>query len=138
MPGLLLVVLKNMTTNGERPEPYVGVSAIVTPKQQSEIEGAAYACGLSSARLLLLGVKEEIDLPIILQCHKSAMEALGPWKMSQMLGGLAVDRVLFDASHGRGEAMDPDRLHHFLDAAYASEELRAVSFGVAGGLNAAN
>lgn len=85
----------------------------------------------------MMGVKK------IVQCHGYAMEA-GPTKaidsINRLLGSHSADYVLFDASHGRGEQMNPDALLPFLEAAYSDKALleKGVNFGVAGGLNSQN
>jgi hypothetical protein len=42
---------------GTRPPPYVGVSGVITPGQQEELEQLAVTSGLTGRRILLLGVK---------------------------------------------------------------------------------
>ncbi|MCA9327280.1 hypothetical protein KDA14_02005, partial [Candidatus Saccharibacteria bacterium] len=83
-------------------------------------------------------VREDYDVQTILQCHKTAMEELGPKGVVRKLTryARALDYVMFDASHGTGERMDPARLEAFLYEAYASTRLRNVNFVVAGGLDA--
>ncbi len=75
---------------------------------------------------------------VILQCHRAAMESLGPRGIAQRLGEHArsLDYVLFDASHGKGVPMRSNSLLHFVDAAYESPELAHVGVGIAGGLDA--
>ena len=83
-------------------------------------------------------VKKRHDTKVLLQCHGPAMEGLKPAGVIKQLGRYAnvLDYVLFDASHGQSRTLDPDNLLRFLSAAYESEELSEVGFGVAGGLDA--
>lgn len=83
-------------------------------------------------------VREDYEVQTILQCHKTAMEELGPKGVVRKLTRYAhaLDYVMFDASHGTGERMDTERLKVFLYEAYASKALRNVNFSVAGGLDA--
>lgn len=83
-------------------------------------------------------VKQETNLEILLQAHGPAMQELGPSGISRRLGNYAtaIDFILFDSSHGKGERMNPDALKPFLDEAYESDKLAATGIAVAGGLNA--
>lgn len=84
-------------------------------------------------------VKEDSGLTIILQAHGEAMTELGPKGIARTLGrhACALDYILFDASHGKGERMNTEALLPFLDQGYFSGNLLHVGMGVAGGLNAA-
>lgn len=81
--------------------------------------------------------KEAYGLAVLLQCHKSAMEELGPGGVTNRLATYApyLDYLLFDASHGTGQRLDVTALDGFLDAAYSSQSLDAVGMAVAGGLD---
>lgn len=82
-----------------------------------------------------VGLKEHYT---IIQCHQDAMSE-GPKAAIEKLKRLSpdeIDYVLFDASHGKGEDMDPEKLLRFLDEAFTDPELEGVGFGVAGGLDA--
>lgn len=83
-------------------------------------------------------LKNESGLGVILQAHGESMQALGPDGMMQKLGqyATALDYVLFDASHGKGIRLNSKALQPFLEAAYSSDALGSVGFGVAGGLHA--
>lgn len=83
-------------------------------------------------------VKEESGLTILLQAHGEAMEQLGSERIARKLGRYAhaLDYVLFDASHGKGERMNTKALEPFLYAGHSATELSSVGFSVAGGLNA--
>jgi hypothetical protein len=90
------------------------------------------------AMIDFLGVlRSKHDTKILLQCHGSAMEALGPEGAVRQLGRYAsvIDYVLFDASHGTGKRLDTKNLIRFLNEAYASRPLENVGITVAGGLN---
>lgn len=83
-------------------------------------------------------VQQNTGHTLILQAHGESMRQLGPDGVAQKLGQYAhvLDYVLFDASHGKGVRMDANSLLPFLDAAYESDALAGVGFGVAGGLDA--
>lgn len=83
-------------------------------------------------------VKNESGLPIFLQCHKNAMEELGPKGAVKKLGEFAgsLDYILFDASHGTGTRLDAARLDPFVEEAYGSTALESVGISIAGGLDA--
>ena len=83
-------------------------------------------------------VREDYDVQTILQCHKTAMDELGPKGVVRKLTryARALDYVMFDASHGTGERMDSAKLGAFLYEAYASSALRNANFVIAGGLDA--
>lgn len=80
-------------------------------------------------------------LQTIIQCHGYAMEA-GPQQAMKSLhdltGKMEVDYVLFDASHGRGEKLNPDVIKRFLETAYDDPcfSQKGTNFGIAGGLSA--
>lgn len=82
-------------------------------------------------------VKGEQGSLIFLQCHKDAMEELGPKGVVRRLGhfAMAIDYILFDASHGTGARMDTMRLGNFLEEAYSSSRLGDVGMAIAGGLD---
>ena len=79
----------------------------------------------------------------IVQCHGYAMEE-GPKsaldKLKRLVGEREIGFVLFDASHGRGQEMNPEALLPFIEAAYNDRDLahKMTNFGVAGGLHAGN
>ncbi len=82
-------------------------------------------------------VKSTTRHTVILQAHGESMRMFSPTEMAKRLGQYAtsLDYVLFDASHGKGERMNPEALRPFIEAAYESSELAGVGIGVAGGLN---
>lgn len=82
-------------------------------------------------------VKGRYNLPVLLQCHKEAMNELGPKGVVQRLGLAAttIDYLLFDSSHGTGKRMDATKLDSYLEEAYASDDLQEVGMVVAGGLD---
>lgn len=81
--------------------------------------------------------RQQRDFKVILQCTSEQMYTLKPQGVVRKLGEFAasMDYVLFDASLGLGKDLEPDRLSHFLQAAYESDELAHVNFAVAGGLD---
>lgn len=81
--------------------------------------------------------RQQRGFKVILQCTGEQMYLHSPKEIVHKLGEYAasMDYVLFDASMGRGKDLDPDRLSRFLEAAYESDELTHVNFGVAGGLD---
>lgn len=85
----------------------------------------------------LAELKSKHHTKILLQCHKKAMELLGPKGVSEKLGYYSdsIDYVLFDSSHGTGAKLDVDKLKYFIDAGYDNCELNSVGFAIAGGLN---
>lgn len=85
----------------------------------------------------LQDLRLKYETKVFLQCHKDAMDSLGPEGVVERLKELAplVDYVLFDSSHGTGTRLDVDRLHAFLSVAYESGDLDTVGFAIAGGLN---
>jgi len=82
-------------------------------------------------------LKSKYDTKVFLQCHKNAMEMLGPKGVVEKLKQYThtIDYVLFDSSHGTGTKLDTDKLRHFLTESYNTESLDAVGFAIAGGLN---
>lgn len=82
-------------------------------------------------------------LVTILQCHGFAMahgpaQALEDLKaVTNIAEGSGPDYVLFDASHGRGQVMNPGRLLPFLSLAYEDSWFAdfGTNFGIAGGLS---
>lgn len=84
-----------------------------------------------------------IGLQTIVQCHSFAMEA-GPQEAMKALEILAdkteIDYVLFDASHGRAEELNPGILKRFLEVAYNDPYFsdKGTNFGIAGGLSGEN
>lgn len=84
--------------------------------------------------------KEEFGLGILLQCHKDAMQELGPKGVVRRLGHVAsfVNYLLFDASHGTGTRLDANSLDPFLEEAHSSTSLDTTGIAIAGGLDAAS
>jgi len=84
----------------------------------------------------LVGIRKLYDMPVLLQCHGPAMDALGPLGAAQALARLApgVDYVLFDSSHGTGR-LDVATIAPFLEHAYDEPDLTEVGIAVAGGLD---
>lgn len=85
----------------------------------------------------LAQLKSKYDATVLLQCHKDAMNALGPDGVVDRLEEYApaIDYVLFDSSHGTGTRLNTRRLKPFLAEAYENAKLDAVGFAIAGGLN---
>lgn len=86
----------------------------------------------------LAHTKEEFGLSVLLQCHKKAMETLGPKGVVRRLGHYAtsMDYLLFDASHGTGTRLDTASLRPFVEEAYSSQLLDSTGIAIAGGLDA--
>jgi hypothetical protein len=82
-------------------------------------------------------LKAKHDTKILLQVHEPAMELMGPKRVIKKLGehAGALDYILFDASHGKGERLNVGALSKFLRRAYDSEELQGVGIALAGGLD---
>lgn len=83
-------------------------------------------------------LKTRTNHKIILQAHGESMTELGPQDTIWELGRFAssIDYVLFDSSCGKGIPLNSTALLPFLDAGFASEKLKSIGFGIAGGLNA--
>lgn len=85
----------------------------------------------------------DTGLQRIVQCHGYAMEE-GPKpaleSLKKLIRGRELNYILFDASHGRGQALNADALLPFIEAAYADKDFAdmGTNFGVAGGLNPDN
>ena len=82
-------------------------------------------------------LKNTHSLQILLQCHKAAMEDLGPTGVTRRLGSYAhvLDYVLFDSSHGTGLRLDTARLDPFIAEAYTAFDPSQTGVALAGGLN---
>jgi len=85
----------------------------------------------------LESLKQQYDAKIFLQCHKNAMDELGPDGVVEKLKDYAhtIDYALFDSSHGTGTKLDVDKLQSFIEPAYASTDLQSIGLAIAGGLN---
>jgi len=79
------------------------------------------------------------EFDVIVQCHEAAMSE-GPKVAIEKLKRLSpdeIDHILFDASHGKGKEMNPDKLAPFLEEMASDPDMDHVGFGIAGGLDAA-
>lgn len=85
----------------------------------------------------LVGIRKLYDMPVLLQCHGPAMDALGPRGAAHALARLApgVDYVLFDSSQGTDRRLDIATVAPFLEHAYDEPDLTEVGIAVAGGLD---
>jgi hypothetical protein len=85
----------------------------------------------------LVGIRKLYDIPVLLQCHGPAMDALGPQGTARALARLApgVDYVLFDSSHDTGRRLDIAACAPFLEQTYDEPDLAEVGIAVAGGLD---
>jgi hypothetical protein len=69
---------------------------------------------------------------IVLEANRNVLENHKPAAVAKRLGGLPIDYVLFDGSHGFGAPLDHTELRPFVDAVYQTNSKLGV--GVAGGL----
>lgn len=73
---------------------------------------------------------------VLLQCWKDTLERYSPKQLARLLGqhAEALDYLLFDTSHGKGEPFNPEYLIPYIEEAYANESLGTVGISLAGGI----